>query len=183
LWFGTGNGLDKYDEYRVNNYKFDPRDTTSLTKNQVFTLWEDNDRIIWVGTSKGICKFDPDNKKFTRIEQNAKNNFVSKYAQSFSEDAAGNFWVGGGFAGELRLVDQKTGKFSATNYAHMLGTISDTLEKLHFTYKDKMGTIWVGSPTGLHRLNLTHNGSKRSKIGFTHYSKILWIPIALVITE
>jgi hypothetical protein len=40
LLFGTGNGLDKHDGYRFTHYKFDPRDTTSLTKNQVFTFWK-----------------------------------------------------------------------------------------------------------------------------------------------
>ncbi|CAN5883071.1 sensor histidine kinase [soil metagenome] len=170
LWFGTGNGLDKFDGYHFTTYKFDPRDTTSLTKNQVFTLWEDSEGIIWVGTSEGICKFNPRTEKFTRLEQSKTNPFAFKYAQSFEEDKEGNLWVGGSFVGELRILDRESGKFSAVNYADMLGPVPDTLERLHFTFKDKSGTLWVGSPTGLHRLNLTPGGNgKLSKIIFTHY--------------
>jgi ligand-binding sensor domain-containing protein len=182
LWFGTGNGLNKYDGYRVTHYKFDPLDTTSLTKNQVFTLWEDNDKIIWVGTSESICKFDPRNEKFTRIEQNAKNPFVFKYAQSFIEDATDNLWVGGGVAEELRLTDRKTCKFSATNYAYMLVTNSDMLEKLHYTYKNKMGTfgwaaLWdcIGSILHIMEANVL-------KLVSPITGKILLIPTALIIT-
>src|SRR3712207_1551293 len=53
LWFGTGNGLDKYDGYQFTNYKFDPRDSTTIPKNQVFLIWEAQDGMIWIGTSEG----------------------------------------------------------------------------------------------------------------------------------
>lgn len=174
LWFGTGNGLDKYDGYRFTNYKFDPHDSTSVPKNQVFMMWEDNEGMIWVGTSEGTCRFDPRAGKFTRLEKSADNPHAFKYAQSFNEDAEGNLWVGGSFAGELRQIDRKTGKFSATNYAAMLRPLSDSSPKntnnLHVTFQDKQGTLWVGSPSGLHRVKLTpQGGGKPSKVSFTHY--------------
>jgi hypothetical protein len=83
--------------------------------------------------------FDPQTK-ITRIEQIVKNPFVSKYAQCFSKNVAGNFWPEGGFVAEVRSADRKRGRFTAINYACMLGTNSDTLERLHFIYKDKMLT-------------------------------------------
>jgi ligand-binding sensor domain-containing protein/two-component sensor histidine kinase len=170
LWFGTGTGLDKYDGYRFTNYKFDPRDTTSLTKNQVFTLWEDRYGLIWVGTSEGTCRFDPRTETFTRLVKSAVNPYAFTYAQSFNEDREGTLWVGGGFAGELRQMDRKTGQFFATNYADQLGTDPSTDQRIHLTLRDKSGTLWVGSPTGLHRLNLTPAGSgKPSRVSFTHY--------------
>lgn len=170
LWFGTATGLDMYDGYRFTNYKFDPRDTTSLTKNQVLTLWEDRDGLIWVGTSEGACRFDPRTETFTRLNRSPANPYAFKYIQSFQEDKAGNLWVGGSFEGELRQIDRKTGTFSATNYADLLGVDSSRTERLHQILKDKSGTLWVGSPTGLHRMH----GSIRSpgqptQVSFTHY--------------
>ncbi len=41
LWFGTGNGLDKYDGYGLRHYQFDPTDSTSIPKNHVLSLYED----------------------------------------------------------------------------------------------------------------------------------------------
>jgi signal transduction histidine kinase/ligand-binding sensor domain-containing protein/DNA-binding response OmpR family regulator len=173
LWFGTGNGLDKYDGYRFTNYKFDPHDSTSVPKNQVFMMWEDSDGMIWVGTSEGTCKFNPRTEKFTRLEKSTDNPYAFKFAQSFNEDAEGNQWVGGSFAGELRQIDRETGKFSATNYAAMLRPLSGSnpnTSNLHVTFRDKSGTLWVGSPFGLHRLESTpQRGGKPSKVSFTHY--------------
>jgi signal transduction histidine kinase/ligand-binding sensor domain-containing protein len=174
LWFGTGNGLDKYDGYQFTNYKFDPLDSTSLSKNQVLTLWEDKNGIIWIGTTEGTCKFDPRTEKFTRLGKSRDNPFAFNYAQSFSEDTDGNLWVGGSFAGQLRQIDRETGKFSSTNYADLLEPNKEkntkNSERLYVIYKDKRGTLWIGSPTGLHRLNLTNQESgKPSKISFTHF--------------
>ncbi len=174
LWFGTGNGLNKYDGYGFKNYKFDPYDTTSLPKNQVLTLYEDRDGTIWVGTSESTCKFDPRSETFTRLEPSSSNPYAFKYAHSFKEDSEGNLWVGGSFAGELRQIDRKTGRFSSYNYATLLGSASDkslkNAQRLHILFKDKSGTLWVGSSTGLHRLNLTSTGiGKPSKVSFTHY--------------
>ena len=70
---------------------FSSRPSGRLTKNQVFTLWEDKDVPIRVGTSEEIGKIAPSIEKFTRIEQNAKNANAFNYAQSFKEHAAGNF--------------------------------------------------------------------------------------------
>lgn len=174
LWFGTGNGLDKYDGYRFTHYRFDPLDSGTLAKNQVISLWEDKEGMIWTGTSEMTCIFDPSSEQFTRLERSAENPYAFKYAQSFNEDEQGNIWVAGSFAGELRIVDRKTGKFSAINYATMLRGASDKPIKkgqiLHSIFKDKRGTLWIGSPFGLHRLNLSAQGAgKPSQISFTHY--------------
>ncbi|QJW90176.1 histidine kinase [Spirosoma taeanense] len=170
LWFGTATGLDKYDGYRFTNYKFDPRDTTSLTKNQVYTLLEDRDGLIWVGTSEGTCRFNPRTEKFIRLVKSPANPHAFSFIQSIGEDKEGNLWVGGGFTGELRQVDRKTGQFSATNYANLLGGDPSGNQALYLTLRDKSGTFWVGSPTGLHRLNLAPAGAgKPSRVSFTHY--------------
>ncbi|UFH57186.1 two-component regulator propeller domain-containing protein [Spirosoma sp. KNUC1025] len=170
LWFGTATGLDKYDGYRFTNYKFDPRDTTSLTKNQVLTLWEDPNGLIWVGTSEATCRFDPRTETFTRLERSPVNPYAFKYVQSFQEDKAGNLWVGGSFEGELRQIDRKTGIFSAINYTNLLGVDSSRTERLHQIFKDKSGTLWVGSPTGLHRMHWSTRGpGQPAQVSFTHY--------------
>ncbi|MFD3003317.1 two-component regulator propeller domain-containing protein [Pontibacter toksunensis] len=174
LWFGTGNGLDKYDGYRFRHYRFDPADTSSLPKNQVISLWEDSGGIIWVGTTESTCRFDPLTEKFTRLERNPGNPHAFKFAQSFNEDTEGNLWVGGSFSGELRQIDRKTGRFSAVDYADMLKPDVDSGEEAVFSLvilaKDRAGTLWVGSTYGLHRLNLTPRGADEpADVSFTHY--------------
>src|SRR5215210_2004596 len=66
LWFGTHDGLNRYDGYSFKVYKFDPADTASLAQNLIATLFEDSDGVIWIGTEGGgLSKFDPATEKFT----------------------------------------------------------------------------------------------------------------------
>src|SRR5574341_572994 len=49
IWFGTMDGLNKYDGYSFTKYKFDPFDSSSLSQNTIYTIWEDKYGFIWVG--------------------------------------------------------------------------------------------------------------------------------------
>ncbi|MEJ2544755.1 MAG: two-component regulator propeller domain-containing protein, partial [Calditrichaceae bacterium] len=57
LWIGTGeNGLNKFDiiKGKFSHYSHNPQNSNSLTDNSINTLYEDDDSILWIGTSGGI---------------------------------------------------------------------------------------------------------------------------------
>lgn len=54
MWFGTRDGLNKYDGYTFTVYKHDPTDPHSLSHNQVMTIFEDSNGILWVGSKSGM---------------------------------------------------------------------------------------------------------------------------------
>lgn len=58
MWFGTYNGLDKYDGYNFKSYKHDPQDSTTINNGYIQTLFEDRSGNIWIGTSEGLDKLD-----------------------------------------------------------------------------------------------------------------------------
>ena len=59
MWFGTEDGLYRYDGYGMTVYKNDPQDSTSLGNNNVFTLLEDKNNTLWIGTAGGgLNRFD-----------------------------------------------------------------------------------------------------------------------------
>ena len=66
LWFGTANGLNKYDGYSFEVFKTDLNDSNSLSGNHIIALCEDRESNLWIGTSAGLNKFDPDHGTFTR---------------------------------------------------------------------------------------------------------------------
>lgn len=175
LWFGfIGNGLAKYDGYGFTYYRFDPQDSTSIVGTAFTVLWEDNTGSIWVGTgSSTTCRFDRRTETFTRLKRNPANPFAFEYANAFSQDRDGRLWVGN-LLGELRVVDRTTGRFSATDYASLLGVNADSSgivnQQIPVIYRDKAGTLWIGSLTGLHQLRLTPRGKGQPpSIRFTHY--------------
>jgi ligand-binding sensor domain-containing protein len=68
MWFGTEEGLNRYDGYTFTHFKHDPSDSGSLSHNFVQCILEDRLGGIWVGThSGGLNRFDRKTERFTRF--------------------------------------------------------------------------------------------------------------------
>ncbi|NVJ48931.1 MAG: hypothetical protein HWE11_01000, partial [Gammaproteobacteria bacterium] len=69
LWIATQDGLNRYDGYSFKTYKHDPSDPTSISDNFVWSIVEDNQGYLWVGTAKGgLNRFDPRTERFQRFQ-------------------------------------------------------------------------------------------------------------------
>jgi ligand-binding sensor domain-containing protein len=90
IWFGTQDGLNKYDGYSFTSYKYRPHDSTSISHNLIFKAWEDKQGLIWIGTPEdGICKFDPATEQFTTYHPpQSKNSILHPFrsVSAFNED-------------------------------------------------------------------------------------------------
>ena len=58
IWFGTINGLNRFDGYDIVEYRNDPTDPHSLSSNWIDDLHEDGTGILWVATRFGLNAFD-----------------------------------------------------------------------------------------------------------------------------
>ena len=67
MWYGTSDGLWRYDGYQHIVYKYNPKDTNSLSSSFVTCLIEDKKGNLWAGTlSGGLNRFDPITNSFFR---------------------------------------------------------------------------------------------------------------------
>src|ERR1700743_1448012 len=66
IWFGTRDGLNRYDGVNVAVYKTTPGDTDSISDNFVRCIYEDAGHRLWIGTSYGLNSFNPVSNSFTR---------------------------------------------------------------------------------------------------------------------
>jgi signal transduction histidine kinase/ligand-binding sensor domain-containing protein len=64
LWFGTADGLNRYDGYQFVTYRHDPQDTASLPNSLVLDLHPDTLGRLWVATPDGLSRFDPTTERF-----------------------------------------------------------------------------------------------------------------------
>jgi signal transduction histidine kinase/ligand-binding sensor domain-containing protein/DNA-binding response OmpR family regulator len=70
LWFGTANGLNRYDGYSFKTYQHDDNDSLSLSNNYIRVLAIDQKGRIWIGTNNGLNCLDPVTDKFYRFSNN-----------------------------------------------------------------------------------------------------------------
>ncbi|MCW3078181.1 MAG: rsbU 6, partial [Bacteroidetes bacterium] len=67
MWFGSQDGLNKYDGYQVKIYKNDPTNLNSLSSSEITCLVQMRSDLILVGTLQGINFFNPVSQTFSRI--------------------------------------------------------------------------------------------------------------------
>ncbi len=150
LWFGTPNGLNKYDGYKVTVFKNIPGDTTSIVSNNAGNVYLANDGKIWIGSwGGGVDVFDPGTNKAIHYTHHAGNpNSISdNRVQSIFEDSKGNMWLGT-FSGGLDLLDRKTGHIS--HYRHdPKNAKSISNNRVWAIAENYDGKLWVATSRGL----------------------------------
>jgi ligand-binding sensor domain-containing protein/serine phosphatase RsbU (regulator of sigma subunit) len=135
MWFGTQDGLNRFDGYRFKVFKNNPADTTSLKENFIFSIYEDLSGILYIQVLK---------KDSVKLE-GAR---VSTIGASLIEPS-GVKWTGGLGSGKgLTRLDTKTGK--TTLYVHNSSdpnSLSDN--KVYSILRDRSGNLWVATFNGL----------------------------------
>jgi signal transduction histidine kinase/ligand-binding sensor domain-containing protein/DNA-binding response OmpR family regulator len=67
MWFGTDDGLNKFDGYTFYVYRKESGNKNSLGSNSITAIVEDSFNNLWVGTKNGLYKFIRDQNKFIKI--------------------------------------------------------------------------------------------------------------------
>jgi signal transduction histidine kinase/ligand-binding sensor domain-containing protein len=152
IWFGTNNGLNRYDGYDVVAYRHDTTNPHSLSGNFVEDLYEDRSGTLWVGTRSGLNAFDRRTKRFTRYRHDpadprslSDNTVIAIY-----EDRSGILWLG--TASGLNRFDRATETFTA--YRHdPANPRSLSHNTVRVIYEDRSGVLWLGTLGGLNRFD------------------------------
>jgi two-component system sensor histidine kinase ChiS len=115
LWFGTQDGLNKYDGYIFTVFRNDSENPNSLSNNFITALHEDRYGYLWIGTSEGgLNRIDRDTQEFTKWVHEPGNprSLGHNSVQSILEDREGILWLGtrgGGLQQYDRDADTFTG--------------------------------------------------------------------------
>lgn len=154
MWFGTVDGLNRYDGYSFTVYRNDPARPASLSDNYVRAIYEDHKGRLWIGTDNGgLCRFDKSTGGFVNYRRQKGNSqsLLSNSVATITEDRQGNLWIG--TDGGLTRFNPETGVF--THYVHQAGVPGSLSEgAIRDVLVDRSGQIWVASfGGGLNRLD------------------------------
>ena len=143
VWFGTRDGLNRFDGCHFRVFRNTPDDNTSLGNNFVRALYEKADHIILVGTDNGLFKYDPDEETFANVSLPGTENDRQVAINAITADREGRIWIGTFGQGVYVYDNGKWSNYRATGKEGALK--SDRVWKL---YLDSYGTIWVGTLGG-----------------------------------
>jgi signal transduction histidine kinase/ligand-binding sensor domain-containing protein/DNA-binding response OmpR family regulator len=160
MWFGTQDGLNKYDGYNYTTYKHIRNNNKSLPANNVLSICEDAEGNIWAATRiGGLSKYNRTYDWFINYKHDEKNNTsISNNNISYVyTDSKDNLWVG--TDNGLNLFDKKTNSFKRYYHNNLPNSLSSSA--IYTVFEDSKGRLWVGTDKGLNLLNKNTGGFTR----------------------
>ncbi len=135
MWFGTRDGLNRYDGQTFKTYRASPQDSTSLMSNDISSIHEDHSGSLWI-SALALHKYDRENDRFIRYPPDPRS---SKNPQGgvvrVLSDYDRYLWIGSD-AG-LDKFNPVTGVFERI----AIGDLSDVWAMAD----DESGNLWLGS--------------------------------------
>ncbi|WP_019987298.1 two-component regulator propeller domain-containing protein [Rudanella lutea] len=165
MWFGTRDGLNRYDARRVNVYQYPSGRKGGFASNTINALLLDRSGQLWAGTSKGLTRYRPQQDDFERISI-APADFAEvpdSLVNALLEDSHRNLWVGT----QRGLYRLRRESLRYESVKKLIQTGADlSSRQIRTLYEDPHGILWVGTANGLTRLRPTPSG----RFELTNYS-------------
>jgi ligand-binding sensor domain-containing protein/DNA-binding CsgD family transcriptional regulator len=148
MWFGTQDGLVRFDGYECRVMRQQEADTSGFLGNSIHCLLQDRDGNLWAGTrTNGINFRDATTGAFKNLKSEPALRSISKsWINTLCQDRKGRIWIGTINNG-LLIYDPQT--HSSEHYDKTNSALTDNA--ILKIIEDKAGKIWVGaSGTGIY---------------------------------
>ncbi len=174
MWFGTNDGLNRYDGYNFTCYKYDEKNQHSIGLGRVNVLFVDNKGRLWAGTDQGgLNLYDPRLDQFNRITSvNRFNSGVNNNISDITETTEGYLWLAT-FGKGLLLMNPETYEILPVETAKI-----PEITCLGYT---KDGRLLLGTPMGLYSMD---RGNKKDSFLLPEpVSGFKGIPVTAIYTD
>ena len=148
MWFGTKNGLNRYDGTSI--LQFDCDDLEEGTGNHnIGALFEDKERNLWVGTDRGVYIYNPAVDVFKRFKiASSEGITLDNWVAEILSDSLDNIWVLIPDQGLFRYKDGKVHHYSLLDKDNLKNNNPECI------CINEQGEVWVGtSGVGLFKYN------------------------------
>lgn len=161
MWFGTWNGLCRYDGYHFKIYQNIFRDSTSLANNRVHYIYKDQDGILWISTfGSFVCRYNYSTDNFTRFK-------VSELPENLV-DSTNRLRNMQAIDANKMLLEKVIGKFVLSpSREHVIFNSDATKpfalndDNVYCVYKDDNDILWIGTAHGgVNKIDLTEQPFK-----------------------
>ncbi len=97
VWFGTENGLNRYDGRRIKQYLHNPQDSTTIADVWVSAILTSRNGTVWVLTHGGLCRYNSRTDSFQRVSFAAEvilAGTTNYKPNMLLETSDGTIWIG-----------------------------------------------------------------------------------------
>lgn len=139
MWFGTyGKGIDifRYRDKKFSHYQ--PLFSNSI----IYSLFEDDQRNIWIGTNHGLEIYNPDTENATNLTRE-NSDLQTNEIRAVSQDKKGNIWIGTLNKG-ITVYDRIHMKMKHIN--EHSGFSNGAINQI---FRDSHDRMWVATDEGL----------------------------------
>ncbi|GAA0553002.1 hybrid sensor histidine kinase/response regulator [Chitinophaga japonensis] len=144
MWFGTYDGLNRYDGYGFKVFRSKRSDTNSLVNNIITAITEDRHHFLWIGTRQGLSRYNPLLGKFTGIRYRpAGGERVQKLStviRSVGTDSSDNIFIG---TEGLGLLLCRQGATVGSPVPLVVNGAATYTYGVHATLTDNRNRVWV----------------------------------------
>ncbi|MCB0630287.1 MAG: two-component regulator propeller domain-containing protein [Saprospiraceae bacterium] len=141
MWFGTRNGLNRFDGYTFKTYRHDPGNPNSLSHSNVWTIFSDERGDLWIGTSSGLDLYDKERDQFINflIESDLAIAGRQNFIQTIYETSDGRLWVINGLS-QLYQFDREQGIFLPFVWPETIKGV-----QVNAILEDQTERFWIGT--------------------------------------
>lgn len=149
MWFGTDDGLIRYDGVNQYLYEYSADDSTTISHNSIISLAEDKNKNLWVGTAQGLCVYNREKDAF--VQAGDKTQVLSRlnntYISALYVGTDNRLWIGS-FGYGLHTYELNNNILRHYPVAQNdPSTISSN--RITCIAQDKIKNIWIGTQQGL----------------------------------
>ncbi|MBO1318903.1 ATP-binding protein [Acanthopleuribacter pedis] len=156
MWFGTQDGLNRFDGYRFTIFKRSQAEAGGLIDNWITALEEDEQGRLWIGTDAGLCYFDERLEQFTPVPLRNSHFVAEPRVTALQADRDGGLWIATQEAGLAYLRPKSDSLLFYRRQSLDPDSLpSDSISSLLL---DEDHGLWVGTPAGLALLDEDRTG-------------------------
>lgn len=152
MWFGTNDGLNRFNGYEYEVIKSDDKDENTLPSGIIGSIVEDKEGYLWIGTSSGLGRLNRKTLSVERIgaDVNDPKKTSNQHTWDLYIDSEDDLWVG--TENGLNRYDFQTKEFKKYfSFSTDVRTLSDNF--ITSIVEGMNGEIWVGTKNGLNIIN------------------------------
>ena len=158
LWFGTTDGLNRYDGYSFKVFYSTFNDSTSLSSSWINCIAEDREGFLWIGTLNGLNRFDKLTNRFSRkpVPGLYGDMLENATVNSIVTDKNGTIWVATDKKGLFAVDSSETVQYTA----HTSDVVQLPDNRILSLMFDDRHNLWIGTASGICIYNAAEGGSK-----------------------